>query len=65
MLPELYPSLDESWGSGHNFRRLLAWLRLLLLRILIALNLPAQPSGDEMELPVYIPPFGSPSAQSL
>jgi IS5 family transposase len=26
---------------GYNFRRLLAWLRLLLLRILIALSLPA------------------------
>src|SRR5262245_61872761 len=30
-------------AAGYNFRRLLAWLRLLLLRILIALSLPAQP----------------------
>jgi transposase, IS5 family len=29
-------------AAGYNFRRLLAWLRLLLLRILIALSLPAQ-----------------------
>jgi transposase, IS5 family len=27
---------------GYNFRRLLAWLRFLLLRILIALGLAAQ-----------------------
>jgi hypothetical protein len=27
---------------GYNFRRLLAWLRFLLLRILIALDLAAQ-----------------------
>jgi transposase, IS5 family len=32
-------------AAGYNFRRLLAWLRLLLLRILIALNLPAQPES--------------------
>jgi hypothetical protein len=30
-------------AAGYNFRRLLAWLRFLLLRILIALGLPAQP----------------------
>jgi IS5 family transposase len=30
-------------AAGYNFRRLLAWLRFLLLRILIALSLPAQP----------------------
>ena len=29
-------------AAGYNFRRLLAWLRLLLLRILIAFSLPAQ-----------------------
>jgi hypothetical protein len=29
-------------AAGYNFRRLLAWLRLLLLRILIALGLAAQ-----------------------
>src|SRR5262249_36521654 len=29
-------------AAGYNFRRLLAWLRLLLLRILIALSLAAQ-----------------------
>jgi IS5 family transposase len=29
--------------AGYNFRRLLAWLRFLLLRILIALSPPAQP----------------------
>jgi IS5 family transposase len=29
-------------AAGHNFRRLLAWLRFLLLRILIALGLAAQ-----------------------
>jgi IS5 family transposase len=32
-------------AAGYNFRRLLAWLRLLLLRILIALSLPAQPKS--------------------
>ena len=29
-------------AAGYNFRRLLAWLRLLLLRTLIALGLAAQ-----------------------
>jgi transposase, IS5 family len=29
-------------AAGYNFRRLLAWLRLLLLRILIVLSLPAE-----------------------
>src|SRR5262249_60212145 len=29
-------------ADGYNFRRLLAWLRLLLLRILIALSLTTQ-----------------------
>src|SRR5437588_7909820 len=29
-------------AAGYNFRRLLAWLRFLLLRILIALGLAAQ-----------------------
>ena len=29
-------------AAGYNFRRLLAWLKLLLLRILIALGLAAQ-----------------------
>ena len=29
-------------AAGYNFRRLLAWLRCLLLRILIALGLAAQ-----------------------
>jgi hypothetical protein len=29
-------------AAGYKFRSLLAWLRLLLLRILIALSLPAQ-----------------------
>ena len=29
-------------AAGYNFRRLLAWLRLLLLRILIAFSLPTQ-----------------------
>jgi hypothetical protein len=29
-------------AASYNFRRLLAWLRLLLLRILIGLSLPAQ-----------------------
>jgi IS5 family transposase len=29
-------------AAGYNFRRLLAWLRLLLLRILIALSLTTQ-----------------------
>jgi IS5 family transposase len=29
-------------AAGYNFRRLLAWLRLLLLRILIALGLAAR-----------------------
>src|SRR6516165_3533449 len=29
-------------AAGYSFRRLLAWLRLLLLRILIALDLAAQ-----------------------
>ena len=29
-------------AMGYNFRRLLAWLRVLLLRILIALGLFAQ-----------------------
>ena len=29
-------------AAGYNFRRLLAWLRLLLLKILIALGLAAQ-----------------------
>ena len=29
-------------AAGYNFRRLLAWLRFLLLRILIALDLAAQ-----------------------
>jgi transposase, IS5 family len=29
-------------AAGYNFRRLLAWLRLFLLRILIALGLAAQ-----------------------
>ena len=32
-------------AAGYNFRRLLAWLRLLLLTILIALSLPAQPKS--------------------
>src|SRR5215831_6743150 len=32
-------------AAGYNSRRLLAWLRLLLLRILIALSLPAQPKS--------------------
>src|SRR5262249_52235768 len=32
-------------AAGYNFRRLLAWLRLLLLRILIALGLAAQQIG--------------------
>ena len=30
------------FAAGYNFRRLLAWLRFLLLRILIALGLAAQ-----------------------
>src|SRR5262249_55244996 len=30
-------------AAGYNFRRLLAWLRLLLLRILIAFSLTTQP----------------------
>jgi IS5 family transposase len=34
---------DVLAAAGYNFRRLLAWLRFLLLRILIALSLPAQP----------------------
>src|SRR6266478_6926384 len=29
-------------AAGYNFRRLLAWLRFLLLRILIALSLPTE-----------------------
>jgi len=29
-------------AAGYNFRRLLAWLRFLLLRILIALSLTTQ-----------------------
>ena len=29
-------------AAGYNFRRLLAWLKFLLLRILIALGLAAQ-----------------------
>ena len=29
-------------AAGYNFRRLLAWLRFLLLRLLIALGLAAQ-----------------------
>jgi len=29
-------------AAGYNFCRLLAWLRFLLLRILIAFSLPAQ-----------------------
>jgi IS5 family transposase len=29
-------------AAGYNFRRLLAWLKLFLLRILIALGLAAQ-----------------------
>jgi transposase, IS5 family len=29
-------------AAGYNYRRLLAWLSLLLLRILIAFGLPAQ-----------------------
>jgi len=29
-------------AAGYNFRRLLAWLRVLLLSILIALGLTAQ-----------------------
>ena len=29
-------------AAGYNFRRLLAWLRLLLLRILIAFSLTTQ-----------------------
>jgi transposase, IS5 family len=29
-------------AAGYNFRRLLAWLRLLLLRTLIVLSLPAE-----------------------
>ena len=29
-------------AAGYNFRRLLAWLRFLLLRVLIALGLTAQ-----------------------
>jgi hypothetical protein len=29
-------------GAGYNFRRLLAWLRFLWLRILIALDLATQ-----------------------
>jgi IS5 family transposase len=32
-------------AAGYNFSRLLAWLRLLLLRILIALSLPTQPKS--------------------
>ena len=29
-------------AAGYNFRRLLAWLRFLLLRILIVLSLPTE-----------------------
>jgi IS5 family transposase len=36
-------AINAVLAAGYNFRRLLAWLRLLLLRILIALSLPAQP----------------------
>jgi transposase, IS5 family len=35
-------------AAGYNFRRLLAWLRLLLLRILIVLSLP--PSSNPSEI---------------
>jgi hypothetical protein len=41
------------WGvvaAGHNFRRLLAWLRLLLLRILTVLSLPAHPPRGPLAL---------------
>ena len=36
-------------AAGYNFRRLLAWLRVLLLRILIALGLTAQLKSPETE----------------
>jgi transposase, IS5 family len=36
-------------AAGYNFRRLLAWLRFLLLRILIALGLAAQLKWPETE----------------
>ena len=35
-------AINAVLAAGYNFRRLLARLRLLLLRILIALSLPAQ-----------------------
>ena len=38
-------AINAVLAAGYNFRRLLAWLRLLLLRILIALSLPAQPKS--------------------
>jgi hypothetical protein len=41
-MPAAMPSTPCSPPPGYNFRRLLAWLRLLLLRILIVLSLPAQ-----------------------
>jgi hypothetical protein len=42
--PGKYQPIDAAEGRslGYNFRRLLAWLRFLLLRILIALGLAAQ-----------------------
>jgi hypothetical protein len=36
-------------AAGYNFRRLLAWLRLLLLRILIGLGLAVQLKLPETE----------------
>jgi fumarate reductase subunit D len=35
-------------AAGHNFRRLFAWLTFLLLGILIALGLAAQPNRPEI-----------------
>jgi len=35
-------AINAVLAAGYNFRRLLAWLRLFLLRILIALGLAAQ-----------------------
>ena len=37
-----HASGDAINAAGYNFRRLIAWLRFLLLRILIALGLAAQ-----------------------
>src|SRR5262249_12929411 len=54
-------------AAGYNFRRLLAWLRLLLLRILIAFSLSPQlkPVGNRVLHGRLISPHNQPTPAPL